>query len=71
MTLLDGGSKESLAERWNRRNYQVKYIALALIMLPGLLRSYEKHDGSWWKWMLVGAGLLAVLIWRRPRAPQV
>lgn len=66
MTLLHGGSRETLHERWQGRNYVVFCTIIAVITMLNVARNLEHHDGQWWKSMLVTAVLIAAAIcWRR------
>jgi hypothetical protein len=78
MTLLDGGSKETWAERlfssssraserFYRRTYWTAYFIIPIFTAMHAYTSYEDHNGQGWKYILAGIAFMALTIWRRPK----
>jgi len=69
MTLHHPDKDETLSQMWERvrsRGYWVVYFLIPFFTLPPAVRSYERHDGHLWIWVLIGGICLIVAILKRP-----
>jgi len=63
-------SRKDWEEWWEKtrtRGYWASYFLIPIILFPIVLRSYERHDGHEWIWLLVGVALMVRAVVMRPR----
>jgi len=69
MSFRDTDKNEALSEKWERlrsRGYWVWYFLIPVFGVAPVVRSYERHDGHVWIWLLFDAVCMVAAILKRP-----